>query len=175
MKQLRLEFPISWGENKKIFLPNVVWLKVVENHTEAFLDSKCKRIAPKSDKKIIQQLEVPEEVERIEVVPPGGIVEVIPHGGTTPVGDITLDWASSRSWRNGIRKISVLFEDMTHEVNVIKGRPDFNDWKEYIKHDEIGRFLSMKPWALVVYTMESETIATFYWHSKLARLVELLQ
>lgn len=164
MKKIRLEFPICWGENTNKYLPSHVWLKVVDNHTEAFRDREFTQLLPKTEKNISLEVEVPKELEMIEVIPPGG---------STPDGDIGLGWCLEMADPNwhvpGLKKVSIIFCDTTHEVEVINERPDFDGWKEYTENDEFGRWLFLRPWAMAVYVINSKTIATFHWHSKMAR------
>lgn len=163
MKKIRLEFPIGWGKDPNVFLPEHVWLKVVDDHTEAFKDKEFKQAFPQTEEKISLEVEVPEELEGIEVIPPGGI---------TPTEDITMGWCSSMAdsdWKMpGLKKISVITENKVHEVNVIGERPDLDGWRAYTRSDRQGAWLFMKLWALTVYTLESKTIAAFHWHSKLS-------
>jgi len=52
-------------------MPNHVYLKVVGTQTEAFIDKEFSQPAPQTEKKISLEMEIPEELEVIEVIPPG--------------------------------------------------------------------------------------------------------
>lgn len=165
MKKISLEFPLYWGENKNCYQPSLIWLKVVGNHTEAFRDRELNEIIPKTDEKISLEIEVPENLEIIEVVPPGGI---------TPTKDIEIEWAMHMmdpKWHiPGLEKVYIKLDNITYELDVVDEKPDIAKWRDYIDNDKVGKYLFMKKWALVVYTMKSKTIATFRWHSMLAHI-----
>lgn len=165
MKKIFLEFPLYWGENKFCYQPYSIWLKVVNNHTEAFKDKDFKEPIPKTEQKIYLEIEVPEDLEVIEVVPPGGAV---------PVKDIAIEWTIDRSvpmwYMPGLKNVVVILDNMIYEVGAVDERPDVKKWKDYIENDKFGKYSFMKKWALVVYAMESKSIARFYWHSMLAHI-----
>lgn len=165
MKKILLEFPLYWGENKNCYQPSSIWLKVVDNHTEAFKDKDFKEPIPKTEEKISLEIEVPKNLEVIEVVPPGG---------NTPTKDIAIEWAIDMTvprWHiPGLRNVVIIFDNMTYEVGVVDEKPDIVKWRNYIDNDKIGKYLCFKKWALAVYTMKSKTIAKFHWHSMLAHI-----
>lgn len=166
MKQIRLEFPICWGDDSRIYMPSQIYLKIVGNQTEAFFDKELTQAAPKTEKKISFEVEAPEELELINVVQPGG---------TTPIGNIGLNWdwygGADPEWKiPGLKKVLVIVDDNKHEVPVINEKPDFYEWKKFNGIDGQGRWWFMKPWALTVYFTETKTFGGLYWHSKLATL-----
>lgn len=164
MKRIRLEFPLGWGENTNAFLPSRVHLKVTGSETKAYKDKGFTEELPKTEKKISLEIDVPEELQMIQVVPPGL---------GTPVDAISVDWCmdmADPNWKiPGLKKILIIFDDRVHEVAVIDERPDFEGWKAYTDIGGEGTWLFMKPWALEVYVFDTKAIAGFVWHSKLAR------
>lgn len=162
MKKIRLEFPL--GKDK--YLPKKVWLKVNDKQTEAFEDRKFTVPILATGKKVSLAVNVPEELE---------LIEIIGLGGTTPDGDISLGWCMNEAnpnWRvPGLKKVTVIFDDRIHEVPVIDEKPDRKDWDYYREHTCDG-WLFLKNWALVVYTLETQTIAAFHWHPNLIKELE---
>jgi len=164
MKRIRLEFPLCWGKSTNVYMPSHIYLKVGETQTEAFIDKELTQLAPQTEKKISLEMEVPEELEVIEIIPPGG---------TTPVGDIGLDWVwygADPNWKiPGLQKVLVVLDGKTHEVPVSNEKPDFEEWKAFTSAEGEGRWWFMLPWALAIYFTDTKTFGGFHWHSKLAR------
>lgn len=165
MKKILLEFPLYWGENKNCYQPSIMWLKVVNNYTEAFKDKDFKEPVPQTREKISLEIEVPENLEMIEVMPPGV---------ATPTRDVAIDWQINMTvprWRMpGLKDVSIIFDNMTYEVGAVDEKPDILKWRNYIDNDKIGKNLCFKKWALVVYTIKEKNIAKFHWHSMLAHI-----
>lgn len=164
MKPIRLEFPLCWGENPEVYMPSHVYLKVIGTQTEAFSNREFTEPLPKTEKKISLEMEVPEELEEIEVVPPGG---------ATPVQGIGVDWlwyGVDPKWKiPGLQKVLIILDGKTHEVSVSNERPDFQEWKAFTSIEGEGRWWFMMPWALAVYVTDTKTFGGLFWHSKLAR------
>lgn len=159
MKKIRLEIPLGCGEK---YLPwKEVWLKIIENQTKPYEDMKLTIPINETGKKVSLEVEVPEELQ---------LIEIAKLGGTTPDGDIAMTWCMNEvnpNWKiPGLKKVTVIFDDRVHEVPVINEKPDREDWNYYREHENNG-WLFLKRWALVVYTLENQTIGTFYWHSNL--------
>lgn len=164
MKRIRLEFPLCWGESTNVYMPSHVYLKVVDTQTEAFIDKEFTQSVPQTEKKISLEVEVPEELEVIEVIPPGG---------TTPVDDIGLDWGlygADSNWKiPGLQKVLVVLDGKTHEVPVSNEKPDFEEWRAFTSVEGEGNWWFIMPWALAIYVTETKTFGGFHWHSKLAK------
>lgn len=162
MKRIRLEFPICWDESSKLYMPSHVYLKVVGGKTEAFLDQEFTQSLPQSERKISFEADVLEEIEAIEVVPPGG---------TTPVDDIALDWvwySADPNWRvPGLKKVLIVLDGKMHEVPVSDEKPDYEELKAFTGTGGEGQWWFTMPWALAIYVTEAKTFGTLHWHSKL--------
>lgn len=170
MKQIRLEFPVYQRDNDSFYLPTRIWLKVEGNITRAFEDKEFKNPLPNADSKISVEVEVEENLERISVRPS---TEVI------PVQEISADWdkkMANPNWKiPGLQKVVIILDkDMSREVQVIDERPDLEGWREYTERDRNGMWLFISLWALKIYTINSETRATFHWHSKFASVQKWL-
>lgn len=165
MKQIRLEIPIKWGEDKNVLLPAHVWLRVIENHTEAFKDEKFTEPLLQTKENLSMKVEVPNELTTIKVIPPRPLLPI--------TYDIYTTWAVKRNdsaWRiAGLNKIFVIFDNLNHEVQVINERPDVEGWKDYIDNAEESAWLFLKKWALVVYLKESECVGELYVKNKTRR------
>jgi len=61
----------------------------------------------------------------------------------------------------GLEKVYIKLDNITYEVDVVDEKPDIAKWRDCIDNDKVGKYLILKKWALVVYTMKSKTIATF--------------
>lgn len=157
MKKIRLEFPVRWGEDSIVLLPSKIWLKVVDDCTEAFRDKKLMQSFSQTGEKISVEVDVPEDLEVIEINPPTPL---------NPVDSIFIEWCQEARMA-GLEKVYVIFNDnKTHEVKVIDERPDAGAWKEYTETDDNGMFLFTKTWALVVYVMDSKCTGKFYFKDK---------
>ena len=163
MKQIRLEFPLGWGKDPRILLPNSLWLKVVENRTEAYSDKNCTNFIHMTRKKVSIEVSVPDDLSIIEVTPPGI---------ATPADLIEIFWSMSMAnpeWKiPGLKEVFVCFNDLYRQVPIIEEVPDLSYWQHYTSTDEIGMYLWSRPWALVVYVTESRTFATFSWKARMA-------
>lgn len=157
MKTIRLEFP--FGKD----LPKKIWLKVDGNRTFPFEDNDFTSPIPVNGEKFSLEVNVPDELT---------LIEFAKSGGSTPDMDIYLEWYLSETDPNwkipGLKKVTIVFDDRTHDVPIINERPDINDWNHYMHHESNG-LLFLKRWALVVYTLESQTVAVFHWHSQLIK------
>lgn len=162
MKKIRLEFPLGWGKDSRILLPNSIWLKVVGNRTEAYADKNLSHFIPMTRKKVSIEVTVPDELSIIEVTPPGI---------ATPADLIEIFWSMSMAnpeWKiPGLKEVFVFFNDLYRQVPIINEVPDLNYWLHYTSTDEIGMYLWSRPWALVVYVTETHTFATFSWKSRM--------
>ncbi len=156
MKEIRLEFPLNWEKDSKSLFPSRVWLKVVGNRTEAFRDKNFLWSFPKADNVISLDVNVPDELKLIEVIPPKA---------TTSTSDIDFDFIYRRLNSNlalpELKKVSFIFNDSTFDF------PLFNEVNLNILLKGFSQKISIDKWVLIVYTMKSETIATFHWDSKL--------
>ena len=163
MKTIRLEFPLG----EKSYLPKKIWLKVNGKRTEPFEDRNFTTPIQMVGEKVSLDVNVPKELS---------IIEIANLGGTTPDGDIYMWWSISAiknpDWKiPGLKKVTVIFDDRTHDVPVINERPDTEDWN-YYRNSGCGGRLFLKRWALAVYTLESKTVATFHWHPFLINELE---
>lgn len=158
MKKIRLEIPLDiWGEA----IDNRIWLKIKNGRTEPYKDMKCTIPITKKGEKIVFEVEVPESLK---------IIELVGLGGSTPVDDIAMGWileSADPNWRvPGLKQVLVLMENLTHEVPVINEKPDLEEWKKFSDEAEEG-WLFLKSWAMVVYILEKQTVASFCWHPNL--------
>lgn len=164
MKQIRIEFPLCWGKSPNVYMSNPVYLKVVDNRTEAFLDKEFTQLVPQTEKKISVEVEVPEEL---------GIIEVVPPRGITPVDDIGFGWVwyeTNPNWKiTGLKKVLIVLDKRTHEVPVHNEKPDFEEWKMFTSVGGEGQWWFLLPWALAIYATDTKTFAEFHWHSKLVK------
>ena len=161
MKQIRLEIPVKWGEDKNVLLSTHIWLRVIENHTEAFKDEKCTEPLLQTTKENVSiEMEVPTELATIKVIPPRPFFPI--------TYDIYTDWAK-KGRISGLNKILVIFDNLNHEVQVINEEPDLEGWKDYIENAEESAFLFLEKWALIVYLKESECVGELYVKSKRRR------
>ncbi len=167
MKKIRLEIPVNFEDNSNLLLARHIWLKVIGNITKSYLDNTFSKSVPTALQKIKIEVNVPDELQFVEVVLPSL---------STPVGDISHGWFNQMldpTWKiPGLKKIHIIFDDMCYEVKVIDERPDFDAWKEFTINDSTGMWLFLKTWALVIYTTKTQTMAAFHWHPKIAREVE---
>lgn len=160
MKNIRLEIPLDIWEN---VIDNRIWMKVSQKSTEIYQDRECTTpILPKG-RMVGVEVNVPEELNLIEVV---GL------GGLTPIQDISTGWileSTDPNWRfPELKKVLVLMKNLTHEVPVIDEKPDRDEWEKYCEKAE-GGWLFLKNWAMEVYIFEKETIASFHWHPNLEK------
>lgn len=72
MKKVRLEFPLFWEEPTGDSARTCVYLKVSGNRTEVFADRECTQPLPLTDNLVSLEMQIPEELHIIEVVPPNG-------------------------------------------------------------------------------------------------------
>lgn len=165
MKQIRLEFPICWGDNPNVYMPSKVYLKVVGNKTEAYLDNEFTKTVPQTTKKISIDVEVPKELEIICIEMPNVIVD-----GMTPVGRIWEDCEDFKIYSNlrihNLKKALVIMDKEIIKVPVYNEIPVIHEWKLNIDGSASSHL--MKPWALAVYVTDIKTFGKLYWHSKLA-------
>lgn len=152
MREIRLEIPLDIWENLS---SNRIWLKVTENKIEPFEDRGWTKPIPKSENNVIVYADVPKELS---------LIEVIGLGGLTPVDDISMGWCMDEAipnWRlPGLKKVTIIMDDLVHEVPVVDEKPDRAEWEEFSKY-------LYKSWAMEVYTINNETIAAFHWHPNL--------
>lgn len=158
MKKIRLEIPLDIWEEA---IDNRIWLKIKNGRTEPCKDMKCTIPITKKGEKIVFEVEVPEKLN---------IIELVGLGGSTPVDDIATSWileSVDPNWRvTGLQQVLVLMENLTHEVPVINEKPDLAEWKKFSDEAEEG-WLFLKRWAMVIYILEKQTIASFFWHPDL--------
>lgn len=162
MKRIRLEFPLAWDKSTDVYMPSHVYLKVVDTETEAFIDKDFTQSVHRTG--ISLWVEVPEELEVIEVIPPCG---------TPPVIDIGRDWGwygADPNWKiPGLQKVLVALDGKTHEVPVSNEKPDFEELKAFTSDEGEGRRWFMPLWVLAIYFTDTKTFGRFHWQYKLIR------
>lgn len=165
MKRIRLEFPYGKGKFILVYMPYPVYFKVADTQAEAFIDKDFTQSVPQTEKKISLEVEVPEELEVIEVMPPNRI---------PPVLEIEMDWrwdGADPNWKiPGLQKVLIVLEEgKTHEVPVFDEKPDFEEWAAFNSAEGEGRRWFVLPWALAIYVTDTKTFGRLHWHYKLAR------
>ena len=164
MKRIRIEFPLCCGKSPNVYKFSHVYLKVVDNRTETFLDKEFTKLVPQTGKRISVEVEVPEELEIIEVVPPRGV---------TPIDDIGFGWVwhgTNPNWKiPGLKKVLIVLDGRTHEVPVNNEKPDFEEWKMFTSVGGEGQLWFLLPWALSIYVTDTKTFAVFHCHYKLVK------
>lgn len=157
-KQIRLEVPLYHGQR---YLPKV-WLKVEGNQTLAFADANCTVSIPDAEPKISIDVNIPDEMQKIEVFRPHDL---------TPVDYISLSWSWLDSHCNlkisRLQKLFIIFDDKVYEISVINGKPSMADWTYYTSVNNEGRMLFLKKWALIVAVLKDKTVGTLYLSSNL--------
>lgn len=157
-KQIRLEIPL-YHDNR--YLPKV-WLKIEGDKTFAFADANCTIGIPSTEPKVSIDVNIPDELQKINVFRPNSI---------NPVDYISMSWDWLDSQCNlkfpRLQKLSIIFDDRTHEIPVIDGKPDRTDWVYYTSVSSEGTMLFLKKWALVVATLKNATAGTLYLSSTL--------
>lgn len=161
MKKIRLEIPLDiWKD-----LPSHrIWMKVTENKIEAFEDRDCTKPVQKSENNVVLYVNVPKELS---------LIEVIGLGGLTPADDISMGFCMDEAEKvkvPGLKKVTILMENLVHEVPIIDGRPDRYEWEEFCRDSWL---FGMK-WAMEVYTLENKTVAAFHWHSDLIKEASMM-
>lgn len=157
MKEIRLEIPLKvWKK-----LPsNRMWLRVEEDHTEAFEDREFRNPIQKERENVVLYINVPKQLS---------LIEVIGLGGTTPIEQITMGWIMEQAnpnWRVlGLKEVTIITRDSKYDIPIIEKRPD-------IESIEALENLWPLDWAMEVYTLEDKTIAAFHWHPSLIQEVK---
>lgn len=154
MKKVRLEIPMYNGEKKLL-------LKVKGNQTK-LEESDCKEQSFTIEENVSIVVNLPEELQSVEVFYVGKL---------TPIDDVSMRWATQEenpNWKlPGIKKISIILNDGIYEVPIKQEKPDREKWEWEYHNNRKNMWLFLKEWALVVYTFEDRTVATFHWNSKL--------
>ena len=157
-KQIRLEIPLN--HNNK-YLPKV-WLRVKNGKSLAFADSNCTVEIPIASPKTSVEVNIPEEMQRIEVLRLSDLA---------PANYISSSWAWLDSHCNlkisRLQKLLIIFDDKVHEVPVTNGKPDRTDWVYYTSVNDEGKMLFQKKWALIVANLKDATVGTLYLSSDL--------
>lgn len=153
MKKVTLKFPVT----KEGELYPLSLLKVEGNTTKAFWDAECTQPVSEDEKFVTIDVEIPEEVTKIDVGRPGI---------ANPVDDISIEWTLNGTKVVNICKVTVILDDRQYEVPVHNEVIDEENWRNYLK-DEY--YLFLKPWAILVYHFEEESIGFLHWHSVLAK------
>lgn len=157
-KQIRLEIPL-YHDNR--YLPKV-WLKVEGGKTLAFADANCTIGIPNAGSKISIDVNIPDEMQKIEVFRPRDL---------TPVDYISLSWfwldAHCNLKISRLQKLFIIFDDKVHEIPVTDGKPDRADWIYYTSVSNEGSLLFLKRWALIVAVLKDTTVGTLYLSSNL--------
>lgn len=157
-KQIRLEIPLYHDQR---YLPKV-WLKIEGSKTLAFADADCTISIPSTEPKISIDVDIPDEMQKIEVFRPHDL---------TPVDYISLSWSWLDSHCNlkisRLQKLFIIFDDKVHEIPVTNGKPDRSDWIYYTSVNSEGSQLILKKWALIVANLKDSTVGTLYLSSSL--------
>lgn len=82
---------------------------------------------------------------------------------------MSWDWLASQCTLKfpKLQKLSIIFDDIVHEIPVGDGAPDRTDWVYYTTVSDEGTTLFLKKWALVVATLKDTTVGTLYLSSTL--------
>lgn len=157
-KQIRLEIPLYHDQR---YLPKV-WLKIEGGKTLAFADANCTIGIPSTEPKVSIDVSIPDELQKIDVFRPSFF---------NPVDYISMswDWLASQCTLKfpKLQKLSIIFDDIVHEIPVGDGEPDRTDWVYYTTVSDKGTTLFLKKWALVVATLKDTTVGTLYLSSTL--------
>ena len=157
-KQIRLEIPLYHNQR---YLPKAS-LKVEEGKALAFADANCTISIPSTEPKVSIDVNIPDELQKIDVFRPSFF---------NPVDYISMSWEWLDSQCNlkfpKLQKLSIIFDDIVHEIPIVDGKPDRTDWVYYTSVSREGNMLFLKKWALVVATLTDATIGTLYLSSTL--------
>lgn len=157
-KQVRLEIPL-YHDSRDLLK---VWLKIVDGKPLAFADANCTIGIHDSESKISIDVNIPDEIQKIEVFRPQAL---------TPVDYVSLSWSWLDSHCNlkfsRLQKLFIIFDDRTHEIPVVDGKPDRTDWVYYTSVNSEGSQLFQKKWALIVANLKDATFSTLYLSSTL--------
>lgn len=157
-KQIRLEIPLYHDQR---YLPKV-WLKIEGGKTLAFADANCTISIPSTEPKISIDVDIPDEMQKIEVFRPHDL---------TPVDYISVSWDWLDSHCNlkisRLEKLLIIFDDRVHEIPVVNGIPDRADWIYYTSVSNERNLLFLKKWALIVAVLKGTTSGILYLSSNL--------
>lgn len=159
-KQIRLEIPMY--HNGKYLTK--VWLRISGNNTIAFADMECTIPVSTFEEKNIINLNVPSDLEKIEVSRLSNI---------NPCDYISLSWhwleSNITNYRfSSLKKLFVVFDDREHEIPVEDGKPSKADWIYYTSVTNSRSLLFLKKWIFIVSVLENSTLGTLYLSSNSA-------
>lgn len=156
--KLRIKFPLGLGNDPKDYFPQNVFLKVSNNHTEAYADLELTHLLPQAAREISLDVEVPDNLERIEVVRPVGM---------QPVASLALTWLYGYCSIPGLKKCLAITNIKTYEIPVRDNIPDFKNWPILSNCSSESFALNSSLWILSVYITDSQTFAILNWYPNL--------
>ncbi|MBR2289928.1 MAG: hypothetical protein IJ867_04860 [Clostridia bacterium] len=167
MKRLRIRFPFEYRDDQTICLPGKMYLNVVGNHTQAFLDKEFTHPIPERFCQADLTVEVPSNIEMIEIAMPIK---------STPIDSIIMDWlwaSGDKNWKiPGLQKILLISKDETLEIDSVDEKPDSKKLGNLTILTEKNFKRFKKDWALVVYITDQKVYGVFHWNSEFAKKVE---
>lgn len=157
MKVIKLPIQHYYGEERP---PENVFVKIDGTETRPFVDMECTKPLDEKIGIVYVEIKVPDELEFIEIPSCGRI---------TPAEDVVLayDFGIEKGAYKGGCKFEIMWDNGSYEVPVNDEIVDFDTWRNFLEHDETGRWLFAKRWILEVWTMKDKKVGVLRFHQLL--------